>query len=173
MINPFSTPNRKDNNFQTVKRRLCRRLGASLTKPSNAFDNKTLYSLSDSDSDCDTLVDYELNNDVNEYSTELEGTEGDSLPFDDQSWTRQSLPEQSRLSHHGASGFRFYSRECSEARQEDLLDEEDCSWVMPRPTAKSPKAKSRFALFARRTKRTGVCMGLETQLLDPEERSWM
>lgn len=70
-INPFSTPSRKDSSLQTMKRRLCGRLGGARSvcqrpciyeiiltsffqKPSDESDNKTLYSLSDSD--CSTLV---------------------------------------------------------------------------------------------------------------------
>jgi len=168
MINPFSTPARKDNNLQTVKRRLCGGLRA-LTKPSNAFDNKTLCSLSDSD--CSTLIDYDLDDDLNDYSSD--DIEEDSLPFEEQSWTRTSIPEQSRVSQDGVAGFRHYARECSQPRQESLLDEEECSWVMPRSTRNTSVAKPRFALFARRPKISSGRAGIEPQLLDPEERSWM
>ncbi|KLO20611.1 hypothetical protein SCHPADRAFT_13845 [Schizopora paradoxa] len=165
MINPFSTStSRKDSGLQTMKRRLCGRLSGARTKPSDEIDNKTLCSFTDSD--CSTLVDFDLDDVVEDVETD--DVEEDSLPFEEQSWTRRAASHQPRIPRSAAT---FYNRGYSELN-ESLLDEEECSWVMPRSTTTSA-SKSRFALFARQPKQISVRVGLEPQLLEPEERSWM
>jgi len=136
-------------------------------------------SWSDIHSETSTLVDFDVHSDARDVYVALPEPEEDSedgaesLPATEQAWSRP----QSRFRRVASTTttrmtpVRRADVKSDDSESDSLLDEEDCSFVLPR--SRKPKSSCKFSLLSKRAKIQNPLPGLTPVMLDPEECSFV
>ncbi|KAI5121848.1 hypothetical protein M0805_003281 [Coniferiporia weirii] len=139
-------------------------------------EEEILDCLSELNSECSTLVDFAMH-EPDATTPTLDNLESlnDLLDEDNQAWTPRSFGTTAAISVTQGCAFGLASASTQAISQTSLLDEDDCSWVMPRKSAQISSSAGRKRRSLKKYKfhaRTPLSWQ-STELLDPEERSWM
>lgn len=132
--------------------------------------NSDEMTLSGSSSECSTLVDFIIDEPAETHEPESDST-NELLEDDNQAWNSPgpwSLPTVPRLPLSAPRMTQWSDSQIS------LLDEEECSFVMPRSRTRLSGGRKKTS-FNKRSKPSSKALGpcLPVDLLEPEERSWM
>ncbi|KAL5519353.1 hypothetical protein ACEPAH_1036 [Sanghuangporus vaninii] len=120
-------------------------------------------------SECSTLVDFVVHEpEAIVLSEDL--TESSSSLLDDENHAWSSATSTINISPYTSN---VYLTKNSDSNL-SLLDEDECTWIMPRRRSNGRKKRTLSSSKVRTTKPQNVSLPYgQCQLLDPEERSWV
>ncbi|KAL5535885.1 hypothetical protein ACEPAF_3979 [Sanghuangporus sanghuang] len=120
-------------------------------------------------SECSTLVDFVVPEPEAIVLSE-DRTESLSSLLDDEKQAWSSTTSTINISSYTSNVYLTKSSDSNLS----LLDEDECTWVMPRRRSNGRKKWTLFSSKVRTTKPQNVSLQYEQcQFLDPEERSWV
>ncbi|KAL5494859.1 hypothetical protein ACEPAI_321 [Sanghuangporus weigelae] len=120
-------------------------------------------------SECSTLVDFVVHEPGAIVLLE-DQTEPSSSLLDDENQAWSSATSTINISSYTSNVYLTKNPNSNLS----LLDEDECTWVMPRRRSNGRKKRTLFSSKVRTTKPQNVSLQYrQCQLLDPEERSWV